>query len=49
MAASFTLVAVVFWGQSRYLAPLHGVGIAAAAAWIATPSRPSRPGVGSAS
>jgi hypothetical protein len=34
--ASFTLVAVVFWGQSRYLAPLHGLGIAAAAAWLAT-------------
>jgi hypothetical protein len=34
--ASFTLVAAVFWGQSRYLAPLHGIAIAAAAAWIAT-------------
>ena len=32
---SFTIVAAVFWGQSRYLAPLHGLMIAAAAAWIA--------------
>jgi len=48
-AASFTLVAVVFWGQSRYLAPLHGVGIAAAAAWIATRTRRPRSGVGGAS
>ena len=31
---SFTVVAAVFWGQPRYLAPLHGIGIAAAAAWL---------------
>jgi hypothetical protein len=40
VAASFTIVAAVFWGQSRYLAPLHQFAIAAAAAWLA--ARPSR-------
>jgi hypothetical protein len=35
VALSFTLVAAAFWGQPRYLAPLHGFGIAAAAAWVA--------------
>jgi hypothetical protein len=34
-AASFTLVAALFWAESRYLAPLHGMGIAALGAWIA--------------
>ncbi|MCE9636395.1 MAG: hypothetical protein K8T90_11885 [Planctomycetes bacterium] len=41
-AASFTLVAAVFWGQPRYLAPLHGLGVAAGAAWVAR--RPGRSG-----
>jgi hypothetical protein len=36
VAAATTLVAAVFWGQPRYLAPLHGLGIAlGAAAWAA--------------
>jgi hypothetical protein len=35
VAFSFTATAAVFWGQSRYLAPLHPFGVAAAAAWIA--------------
>lgn len=42
LAASFTLIAAAFWGQPRYLAPLHGLGIAAAAAWVAR--RPGRGG-----
>lgn len=29
---SFTAVAAAFWGQPRYLAPLHGLGLALAAA-----------------
>lgn len=39
--ASFTAVAMVFWGQPRYLAPLHGIGIAMTAAWLAR--RPETP------
>lgn len=35
IALSFTAIAMVFWGQPRYLAPLHGFGFALAAAWIA--------------
>jgi hypothetical protein len=34
-ALAFTATAAVFWGQSRYLAPLHGIAIALAAAWFA--------------
>ena len=41
-AASFTAVAALFWGQSRYLAPLHGIAIAAAATWFV--SRRARAG-----
>lgn len=41
LVASFTLVGAVFWGQPRYLAPLHGVGLAMAAAWLAR--RPETP------
>jgi hypothetical protein len=37
----FVLVAAVFWGQPRYLAPLHGLGVAATAAWLAV-RRPGR-------
>lgn len=36
VALVFTAVAAAFWGQSRYLAPLHGLAIAAAAAWLAS-------------
>jgi hypothetical protein len=32
--AAFTLTAGVFWGQTRYLAPLHGLGLAAAGALV---------------
>lgn len=35
-ALSFTLVAAVFWGESRYVAPLHPPALAAAAAWLAS-------------
>lgn len=34
VALGFSLAAGAFWGQSRYLAPLHGVGIAAVATWM---------------
>ena len=36
LAASFTAVAAVFWGESRYAAPLHAIAIAALAAWLST-------------
>lgn len=39
VALGFTLSAALFWGQSRYLAPLHGVGIAAIGVWIAQRTR----------
>jgi hypothetical protein len=35
IAGSFTLSAMLFWGQSKYLAPVHGIGLAMASAWIA--------------
>ncbi len=35
VAMSFTAVSALFWGQPRYLAPLHGVGIAMLAAFVA--------------
>jgi hypothetical protein len=41
-ALAFTAVAAAFWGQSRYLAPLHGLAIAAAASWLV--SRAGRSG-----
>ena len=40
-AFAFTAVAAAFWGQSRYLAPLHGLAIAAAASWLASRARRS--------
>jgi hypothetical protein len=35
VAGSVTLSAMTFWGQSRYLAPLHGIALAMIAAWLA--------------
>jgi hypothetical protein len=40
-ALAFTAVAAAFWGQSRYLAPLHGLAIAAAASWLVSRARRS--------
>jgi hypothetical protein len=46
LAVGFTIPAAVFWGQSRYLAPAHGVALAAAAAWVG--ARKGLPQVGGA-
>lgn len=35
LAAGFTAGAMLFWGQPRYLAPIHGLGVAAAGALCA--------------
>ena len=40
VAVTFTAMAFVFWGESRYAAPLHGIGIAGAAAWLGTRGGP---------
>lgn len=40
LALAFTAVAAAFWGQPRYLAPLHGFGIALGAAAVVCRRRP---------